>query len=52
MLFKECGQILDINMEVYEDSGRTKGNCYILFDKESSANKCIKMNKMSMGDRW
>ena len=50
--FKDCGTITNIDMPLWEDSGRSKGFANLTFTDESQAQKCIAMNGATMGERW
>jgi nucleolin len=50
--FKDCGEIKEIDMPLWEDSGRSKGFANLTFESTDAAQKCIAMNNATMGERW
>ena len=50
--FKDCGTISNIDMPLWEDSGRSKGFANLTFGSAAEAQKCIAMNGATMGERW
>ena len=52
--FAACGAIkeTDIDMPLWEDSGRSKGFANITFGDAGAAQACIAMNGATMGERW
>jgi len=51
-LFSECGTIQSIDMPFFEDSGRSKGFCSIIFAAQAEATAAISKNGEKVGDRW
>ena len=52
--FAACGAVkeTDIDMPLWEDSGRSKGFANITFGDAGAAQACIAMNGATMGERW
>lgn len=51
--FSHCGKIVEITFPTYEDSGRSKGYCGILFASPKAAQKAVEeMNECELHGRW
>jgi RNA recognition motif-containing protein len=50
--FEHCGVIREITFPVYEDSGRSKGYCGVLFTSPKASEKAIEMDGSSLHGRW
>ena len=51
--FSHCGKIVEITFPTYEDSGRSKGYCGILFASPKAAQKAVEeMNERELHGRW
>ena len=50
--FKECGQIVEVTFPTFEDSGRSKGYCGILFQSPKAVAKAVEMDGMELHGRW
>ena len=51
--FRHCGKIMEITFPTYEDSGRSKGYCGILFASPKAVQKAVEeMNGCELHGRW
>ena len=50
--FEECGKIVEITFPKFEDSGRSKGFCGILFQSPKAVEKAIEKDGMELDGRW
>jgi RNA recognition motif-containing protein len=51
--FSHCGKIVEITFPTYEDSGRSKGYCGILFASPKAVQKAVEeMNGCELHGRW
>lgn len=50
--FKDCGTIKEITFPTFEDSGRSKGYCGILFTSPKATAKATELDGSSLHDRW
>ncbi|KAL7468336.1 hypothetical protein ACHAXS_008550 [Conticribra weissflogii] len=50
--FRECGIITEITFPTFEDSGRSKGYCGILFASPKAVQKAVEKNGMELHGRW
>jgi len=50
--FKHCGLIKDITFPTFEDSGRSKGYCGILFTSPKATDKACELNGQELHGRW
>lgn len=50
--FQECGTITEITFPTFEDSGRSKGYCGILFASPKAVTKAVGKNGAELHGRW
>lgn len=50
--FEHCGTIREITFPKYEDSGRSKGYCGVLFTSPKATEKATEMDGSSLHGRW
>lgn len=50
--FKECGPIVEVTFPTFEDSGRSKGYCGVLFQSPKAVAKAVEMDGMELHGRW
>jgi len=50
--FRDCGPIVEITFPTFEDSGRSKGYCGVLFQSPKAVQKAIEMDGMELMGRW
>ena len=50
--FKDCGPIMEIAFPKYEDSGRSKGYCGVLFQSPKAVEKAVMLNESQLHGRW
>ena len=50
--FSSCGQIMEITFPTFEDSGRSKGYCGVLFTSPKSVQKAIELDGSELAGRW
>ncbi len=51
-LLKNCGPIMELTFPTYEDSGRSKGYCGVLFQSPKAVQKAILLDGCELHDRW
>ncbi len=51
-LFKDCGKISEITFPTFEDSGRSKGYCGVLFTSPKATAKATELDGSSLHGRW
>lgn len=51
-LFGDCGPIVDITFPTFEDSGRSKGYCGILFQSPKAVEKALLLHETELHGRW
>jgi len=51
-LFKECGPIVEITFPTFEDSGRSKGYCGVLFQSPKAVEKALLYHETELHGRW
>ncbi len=50
--FQHCGHIREITFPTFEDSGRSKGYCGVLFTSPKATEKATEMDGSSLHGRW
>jgi RNA recognition motif-containing protein len=50
--FKDCGPIVEITFPTFEDSGRSKGYCGVLFQSPKAVAKAVEKDGMELHERW
>jgi len=50
--FAHCGTIKEITFPIYEDSGRSKGYCGVLFTSPKATAKACEMDGLELNGRW
>jgi len=50
--FKDCGIIKEIMFPIYEDSGRSKGYCGVLFVSPKATEKACELDGQELHGRW
>ena len=50
--FKHCGPIVELTFPTFEDSGRSKGYCGILFQSPKAVAKAIELDGKELHGRW
>jgi len=50
--FKHCGKISEITFPTYEDSGRSKGYCGVLFVSPKATQKACELDGQELQGRW
>ena len=51
-LFGNCGPIVDITFPTFEDSGRSKGYCGILFQSPRVVEQALLLHETELHGRW
>lgn len=51
-LFGDCGPIVEIAFPTFEDSGRSKGCCGILFQSPKAVEKALLLHETELHGRW
>ena len=51
-LFGNCGPIVDITFPTFEDSGRSKGYCGILFQSPRAVEQALLLHETELHGRW
>jgi RNA recognition motif-containing protein len=51
-LFSSCGAIAELTFPVFEDSGRSKGYCGLLFQSPKAVAKAIELDGKELHGRW
>ena len=51
-LFKDCGKIMEITFPTFEDSGRSKGYCCVLFTSPKAVTKAVELDGCELHGRW
>jgi hypothetical protein len=52
MLFRDCGPIKQLEWPVFQDSGRSKGYCGVLFESPTAVEKAVALNGHELDGRW
>ena len=50
--FEHCGNIVEITFPTFEDSGRSKGYCGILFQSPKAVQKALELHESELHGRW
>ena len=50
--FEPCGKIVEVMFPIFEDSGRSKGYCGILFQSPKAVEKALELNESELHGRW
>ncbi|KAK8821017.1 RNA-binding proteins (RRM domain) [Blastocystis sp. ATCC 50177/Nand II] len=50
--FEDCGDVVELRMPRYQDSGRCRGYCFIRFDSPDAASKALEKDKATLGTRY
>ena len=50
--FKECGTIMEVTFPRFEDSGRSKGYCGVLFQSPKAVTKAVEKDGQELFGRW
>jgi hypothetical protein len=50
--FQECGTIVEITFPKFEDSGRSKGYCGVLFQSPKAVTKAVEKDGSELHGRW
>ena len=50
--FKHCGPIVEITFPTFDDSGRSKGYCGVLFQSPKAVEKAVLLNESELHGRW
>ena len=50
--FEECGTIVEITFPTFEDSGRSKGYCGVLFASPKAVQKAVEKDGQELHGRW
>ena len=50
--FTHCGKIMEITFPTYEDSGRSKGYCGVLFTSPKAVEKAVALDGGELHGRW
>jgi len=50
--FKHCGPIVEVTFPIFEDSGRSKGYCGVLFQSPKAVEKAVLLNESELHGRW
>jgi RNA recognition motif-containing protein len=50
--FADCGSIVEVTFPLYEDSGRSKGYCGVLFQSPKAVAKATEMDGQELFGRW
>jgi len=51
-IFTDCGEITEIKMPKYQDSGKNRGYAHVTFKKQSHVNKALEKNKTTVKNRY
>ncbi|KAL7439653.1 hypothetical protein ACHAXH_005551 [Discostella pseudostelligera] len=51
-LLQHCGPIMELTFPTFEDSGRSKGYCGVLFQSPKAVEKAILLDGCELHDRW
>jgi RNA recognition motif-containing protein len=51
-LFEHCGPIVEIAFPTFEDSGRSKGYCGVLFQSPKAVEKALLLHETELHGRW
>lgn len=51
-LFDGCGKVTKITFPAFEDSGRSKGYCEVLFSSPKAVSEAVKLNETELHGRW
>ncbi|KAL3766445.1 hypothetical protein ACHAWU_007480 [Discostella pseudostelligera] len=51
-LLQQCGPIMELTFPTFEDSGRSKGYCGVLFQSPKAVEKAILLDGCELHDRW
>jgi hypothetical protein len=50
--FQHCGPIVEVTFPLFEDSGRSKGYCCVLFQSPKAVDKAIELDGQELFGRW
>ena len=50
--FQHCGPIMEITFPTFEDSGRSKGYCGVLFQSPKAVEKAVALDGSELHGRW
>ena len=50
--FQHCGPIVELTFPTFEDSGRSKGYCGILFQSPKAVAKAVELDGKELHGRW
>ena len=50
--FEHCGPIMELTFPTFEDSGRSKGYCGILFQSPKAVAKAVELDGKELHGRW
>jgi hypothetical protein len=50
--FKDCGIIVEVTFPKFEDSGRSKGYCGVLFQSPKAVAKAVELDGLELQGRW
>jgi len=50
--FQHCGPIMEITFPTFEDSGRSKGYCGVLFQSPKAVEKAVELDGSELHGRW
>ena len=50
--FRDCGTIVEITFPTFEDSGRSKGYCGVLFQSPKAVAKAVELDGQELHGRW
>lgn len=50
--FADCGPIVELTFPTFEDSGRSKGFCGILFQSPKAVEKAVALDGLELDGRW
>jgi len=50
--FDHCGTIMEITFPLFEDSGRSKGYCGVLFQSPKAVEKAVELDGSELHGRW
>jgi RNA recognition motif-containing protein len=50
--FADCGRIMEVTFPLWEDSGRSKGYCGVLFTSPKAVMRAIELDGMELHGRW
>lgn len=51
-LLQNCGPIMELTFPTFEDSGRSKGYCGVLFQSPKAVEKAVLLDGCELHDRW